>query len=300
VKKIWGLFILFLLLLATPTLAQETTPVTETPTATPLPVTLRLFAERETLTLYVATSEPISLNGLEFRVLDDQGNVLTIPLTQGFDVLRLRGGIAESGSCLSYRLAGSVLPLPTVCTRRNLIFQRDVSRADIFWYDFVLNQPRTIVVVGSGLAVTGATCAPNIPDCTVQWYIPPTPTPTPTLAENLSGIQSEPTLTPTPPTPPANLVNLPVLALTARCDGNSAMFYISNNGKSLTFDVPWSGFINDHYYTSGTIRPMIGGLWNYFFWRFDSVDGAETSIELIPTIGVTFENEGKVAITCPQ
>lgn len=178
-KKIL-LLLLMMLLAASSVFAQNETP-THSPTATPLPVTLHLLVERDWLVIYVATTDPLWLHGLQLRT-----QARTASIESDFDVLALSEGFAPPGACLVYRLSGSTLPLPSICSQPNRIFQREVPRADVFWYDFVAFQPRAIAVIGDGApSITGELCPATLPDCLVWWLIPPTPVPTNTQTPTL-------------------------------------------------------------------------------------------------------------------
>lgn len=281
------LLVFTLLLITIPTLAQDVTITPDTPTPTPQPVTLHLLVERDWLVIYVANAEPLWLRGLQLRTQNR-----TSTLETDFDILLLADGFAPPGACFVYRLAGSTLPLPGVCTQPNRIFQREVPRADVFWYDFVTFQPRAIAVIGAGVSsITGELCPASLPDCPVTWLIPPTPTPVPTDIPT-PGPTAAPTLTPDG--------TLPVLALSARCDGNNALFFVSNQGASLLHSIRWNGYIGGVYNQGGVIQPINSGVQNFFFFRFVSTDGYETRIELEAAKGVRFENGGTVSITCPE
>ncbi len=133
---------------------------------------LNLFVERDALTLYVAVG-PAWLGDLEFRALNAQGVVQSIPLRDGFDVLAITGGYADAGTCFVYRLSGATPPLQDTCSLPNRVFRRDVTRADLFWYDFVTSRARTVIIYGSGAGVNGEPCPPDLPDCPVAWSVTP-------------------------------------------------------------------------------------------------------------------------------
>ncbi|GIL11576.1 MAG: hypothetical protein BroJett038_02960 [Chloroflexota bacterium] len=133
---------------------------------------LNLFVERDALTLYVAAG-PVWPGDLEFRALNAQGVVQSIPLRDGFDVLAITGGYADVGSCFVYRLSGAAPPLQDACSLPNRVFRRDVTRADVFWYDFVTSRARTVIIYGSGAGVNGEPCPPDLPDCPIAWSVTP-------------------------------------------------------------------------------------------------------------------------------
>ncbi|MCB9453212.1 MAG: hypothetical protein H6672_17405 [Anaerolineaceae bacterium] len=266
---------------------QETPTTTPTPSPTAIPVTLHLLADVDTLTLYVSTQENLLLSGLELRIRDSGGNAQTISIPTLFDILPLADFYAQPDSCFILRLAGSNSPLPGTCSQPNRIFRRDVARADVFWYDSLRSAPRDIVVMNNGALVTS--CPAALPNCPIQWYVPPS---SPATATPTPGISPTSTLAPT-------LAQAPVLSLAAACDGDDAVFYVSNTGATLLHSVIWDGYYNREYLLGGTIQPMASGIMNSFFWRFENTNGVETRIDLRDTEDIIFTNNS-AAITCPQ
>jgi hypothetical protein len=130
--------------------------------------TLRLFLETDTLTLLVAAGNSLNVSGLQFSIVDSQGSTRTLNLTDGFDILQLTGGVAESGACFVYRLTGSNQPLQSACNQPNRVYRRDVPRADVFWYDFTANRQRDVAVLRDGTTVT--VCSAAATECAISYH----------------------------------------------------------------------------------------------------------------------------------
>lgn len=108
---------------------------------------VKLYTTSESLTLYVEGDQPINLDGLGFEVLaDDQRVTFYLSDFPSFSVLRLER--VPVPICLRLELSGSSEPLPQNCQvapTRTLIHA--VTEADIFWFDPLARQARTIVFV---------------------------------------------------------------------------------------------------------------------------------------------------------
>jgi hypothetical protein len=146
------------------------TPVPFVLTGAPFPTgeaALRLITSPDTLTIVVQASAPVDLRGLNLRYEDSFGAVVTRHPADDFDVLALTGGLAEPGACFVYREAGSSSPLADACTNTQKVFRRDVTRADVFWYDFTTNRPRDLVILREGIAAQ--TCSGSAPECIIAY-----------------------------------------------------------------------------------------------------------------------------------
>ncbi|NWG18502.1 MAG: toll/interleukin-1 receptor domain-containing protein [Chloroflexi bacterium] len=158
------------------------TPVPFVPTGAPFPTaavsavltdaptgeaTLRLITSPDTLTIVVQASASVDLRGLNLRYEDSFGAVVTRHPADDFDVLALTRGMAEPGACFVYREAGSSSPLANACTNTQKVFRREVTRADVFWYDFTTNRPRDLVTLnGEQLIIV---CPGSSPSCDVAY-----------------------------------------------------------------------------------------------------------------------------------
>lgn len=137
-----------------------------------------LMVERdESLTLYIAASEPVSLIGLSFRVVNSLGRFQTFKIEEGFASLRLTGGIAQPGSCFVYTQAGKSPVLTSICSTPNRVFRIEVPRADVFWYDFTTNRQRDIAIVADDTP-TGDICTAVLVECAFTYLALILPTPT--------------------------------------------------------------------------------------------------------------------------
>ncbi|GIL14283.1 MAG: hypothetical protein BroJett038_30030 [Chloroflexota bacterium] len=158
------------------------TPVPFVPTGAPFPTApvsavltdaptgeaaLRLITSPDTLTIVVQASASVDLRGLNLRYEDSFGAVVTRHPADDFDVLALTGGMAEPGACFVYREAGSRSPLADACTNTQKVFRREVTRADVFWYDFITNRPRDLVILREGIAPQ--TCSGSAPECIIAY-----------------------------------------------------------------------------------------------------------------------------------
>lgn len=157
------------------------TPVPFVPTGAPFPTapvsavltdaptgeaSLRLITSPDTLTIVVQASAPVDLRGLNLRYVAS-GETVTRHPADDFDVLALTSGMAEPGACFVYREAGSSTPLANACKDPQKVFRREVTRADVFWYDFITNRPRDIVALnGEQLIIV---CSGSSPSCDVAY-----------------------------------------------------------------------------------------------------------------------------------
>ncbi len=145
-----------------------TAPVSAVPTDAPTrEAALRLITSPDTLTIVVQASASVDLRGLNLRYEDSFGAIVTRHPADDFDVLALTGGLAEPGACFVYREAGSSSPLPDACANTQKVFRREVTRADVFWYDFTTNRPRDLVALnGEQLIIV---CPGSSPSCDVAY-----------------------------------------------------------------------------------------------------------------------------------
>ncbi|HUN06497.1 MAG TPA: TIR domain-containing protein [Aggregatilineales bacterium] len=143
---------------ASTTPAAEITSPTETqpaPTDTapaPIATTASASAGSNSIDVRVVYSGPDSLtvivqgdsNFADIGLLA-AGAEESIKLVERFDGLQLAGGTASAGACLRFVQDGNTPPLPTDCESSKL-FSRTVSSADVFWWDTVANQARSLSV----------------------------------------------------------------------------------------------------------------------------------------------------------
>jgi len=152
------------------------TAVPSTPTKPAAPVTasatsgsdqLHIFATNESLTLYVP--QAVSLTGFQFGVIIN-GSLKLYSLADSFDALKLSGEKANANDCYIYVQDGAAPPLAQFCDGGQ-VFRIKVAPADVFWYDSVANQRRTLDVYSGGQP-TGERCSSSAPNCVVKWTPP--------------------------------------------------------------------------------------------------------------------------------
>ncbi len=196
------LSLVFLILLnTTPIHAQEITPtLTETPTITPtatpdfMVVTLTLFLDANSLTLYVHPSAlPASLATLSFQVAQGSTNQ-TYRLEEYSGFLGMPFHALPTPICFRLVRSGTSSPVPGVCQGLRLMLVQPVANADVFWFDPLTGEARLVMVYVDS-TFTGI-CQTTLAGCELEVRIPLQPTPTPT--PSLSPTSSEETLTATP------------------------------------------------------------------------------------------------------
>jgi hypothetical protein len=91
----------------------------------------------------VIYSDPDSLTLIYHKRLNVETLKLRSILNEGwatdFPVMQLQENVAESGMCLRYVRYQSTPPLPVDCNPQST-FEREVTNADVFWYDFRENR----------------------------------------------------------------------------------------------------------------------------------------------------------------
>ncbi len=129
---------------------------------------IHLLIERNSMVVYISAIQPLSLNGMAFRVINTLGDFETRNLSESFSILRLTDSIAQPGACFVYSLAGENPVLPSVCRDPNLVFRLEVPPSDVFWFDFISNRQRDIAIISNDKA-TGAICPASSVDCRVSY-----------------------------------------------------------------------------------------------------------------------------------
>lgn len=168
---------------------------------------IRLLVEPSSFTLYIASPVPISVDGLQFRIVNTEGTLQTIDVIARFPILRGTDGIAQPNSCYVY-LENPTASLPSVCSEPTLVFKVLVAKTDVFWYDYTVSLQRDIIIVRNNEPI-GQFCPSSLTNCPIQ-YSTATPIPTNTLTATTSFTPSPtetPTLTPTiTPTPTFTII----------------------------------------------------------------------------------------------
>jgi hypothetical protein len=153
---------------------------------------MTLFADADSLTIYVPGNQVVSLQEVGMRVVIGQDTITyyvqNFPAFQVFSFAALPTPI-----CLRLERDTGGGTLEEACDLRYTVTQRR-SPADIFWYDAAANSTRTLVIL-SGIqnALTVGFCPAGQVQCDLTYQPPPTPTPTPSPTPTLT-----PTITPTP------------------------------------------------------------------------------------------------------
>lgn len=115
---------------------------THTPTSTPIPHMLTIFRDLDTFTLYAPAQGAVSLIGLAYVV---NGENYGLDSFLGFRGLPFDQ--YPTPVCFRLIRAGANSPLPRDCVSA-LILTHTLNNADVFWYDAVLGQELTVIVVG--------------------------------------------------------------------------------------------------------------------------------------------------------
>jgi hypothetical protein len=164
--------------------------VTPSPTSTAAPISLTIFRDADTLTLYIAEQSDISLIGFAYTVNDR-----TYPLDDFASFREMPFGRLPTPICFRLIRSGSNTPLPQDCASA-LVLTHLLSNADIFWYGATLAQD-FVILIESNSEIQGI-CPSGEAKCEFE-FIAPTPTPTPVVTPTPTPtITPTPTLTPTP------------------------------------------------------------------------------------------------------
>lgn len=127
---------------------------------------LVLFVNEDSLTIYVAYPDPVSLKGFQFRVVENGGAVALSPEIR-FDVLTLYDYILPGSTCLIYQY--NAAEPNSLCDSTNTFISR-VGPGDRFWYDDN-NMRRTLTVTRDGVT-TYQSCADSNTTCPIYYSIP--------------------------------------------------------------------------------------------------------------------------------
>lgn len=146
---------------------QTDVPPTEAPTNTSHPsvatvtqsgegLTLTIFRDNDSFTLYVPQSDQsYSLEDLSFSIIDSQGSQRDLLLS---DFLSFRGmpfaDITSLNKVICFRIyrQSAIVPAPLDCANGSeLLLTQGLADADVFWYDRVTGQARTVMVLQDGM-----------------------------------------------------------------------------------------------------------------------------------------------------
>ncbi|MCA9916166.1 MAG: hypothetical protein KC496_22575, partial [Anaerolineae bacterium] len=121
----------------------------------------------DSLTIYVAYPDPVSLKGFQFLVVENGQPVAFSPEIR-FDVFTLYDYVLPSGTCLMYRYNAAAEP-NSACDPTNTFISR-VGPGDRFWYDDT-NMRRNLTVTRDGVTIRQACADPNT-ICPIYYSIP--------------------------------------------------------------------------------------------------------------------------------
>ncbi|GEM_PF-6273200 len=113
------------------------------------PVPVEIHRQSDVLVVVINPPEPISLGGLRFQVTRSEVPQTPMflreyPAFQGIDFYNF-----DQPACFALRPGDVEYPLPLACQRLdpNRVYVQTLFASDVFWYDRVLQQPRTITVL---------------------------------------------------------------------------------------------------------------------------------------------------------
>ncbi len=133
-------------------------------------VEVTIFIDKDSLTIYVPGDQLASVEGLGLQV--DTGNGGITRFLEDYTAFRgMPFAALATPICFRLLRNGSSAPLPTDCPSNRVLIQ-PLADSDIFWYDTVANQARTILLTRR--SETLDFCPAGQPSCTLM-YNPPTP-----------------------------------------------------------------------------------------------------------------------------
>lgn len=154
-------------------------------------IPLTIFVDKDSLTIYASLQNNISLKGFTFQVQESNGEIKTYPL---FDSIYLAFGVLENSMttpiCLRFVRDETSPTAPTECNGILVVTQK-LNSANVFWYDDLASQTRTIVLSRNDAVFAIFPAGQNRLD--VLFPAPPVP---------IITVTPPPSLTPTPPIPP--------------------------------------------------------------------------------------------------
>lgn len=125
-----------------------------------------LFVNEDALTVYIAYPEPVSLEGFQFKVVDNGETVELSPEIR-FDVLVLSNYILPTGTCLVYRYNANTVA-PRECDPDKTFYSR-VGPGDRFWFN-ADDTRRSIAILKNGSTINEF-CADTNSVCQIYYTI---------------------------------------------------------------------------------------------------------------------------------
>lgn len=148
---------------------------------------ITLIVSNDSLTFLIISEDEMSLEGLELRVVNEDGEPETYVLEGYFGSLRLTENIAQPNDCYILETQDSDDTPPDDCDRDGL-FRHALNDADVFWYDSINRSKLDIVILNQGEQL--ARCSAEDSACEFYFgdveFTEPTITPSP--------IPSQPTI----------------------------------------------------------------------------------------------------------
>ncbi len=258
-------------------------------TPTPISPALILFPEEKALTIFVASAEAISLAELKLTVVIDSTVVIggiekNISPFNDFDILQLLDGMAQPGMCFRYLAPNHSGALQSDCSNnRQLLFDKEMARADVFWYDESDKAIRSISVSLDGnQTYCGSDASCEILTPTAIFTSPPTNTTTWTATAS-----DMPTLTPSV-TPTATYTSSPT---NTPSETSTATYTLSPSATTTFTPIPTATETITPIFTDVVMNDKI-------CIYFEPLGQPAYAVELHDTevAGIIFPTRGKVTI----
>jgi Tol biopolymer transport system component len=168
--RYFGAFVAMILLLMGVAQAQEA-------------VSITLFLDEDSLTVFVPDSGTVSLEGIGLEV--DTGAGLITRFLQDYPAfLGLPFNSLPTPICLRLERTGSSAPLPISCpSQPNRLFIQNLANADIFWFDSATNQGRLVRLTRRSEVLDF--CAAGQSECSLAYRAFEQASPTPSLPVDL-------------------------------------------------------------------------------------------------------------------
>src|SRR5262245_56897426 len=138
----------------------------------PEPVSIVIFREADTLTLYVPDKGLVSLEGLTIEATAIDGTKLSKRLEEfaAFRGLPFDRIVAPACFILESNLKTSSMPLEYREVPPEHVFTERLTPANMIWYDSVADEPRLILITRD--SETFGQCPATLPQCEIV-YTPP-------------------------------------------------------------------------------------------------------------------------------
>lgn len=139
-----------------------------TPAAAQEAVSLSVFVERDSLTVYIPGNLPVSVLELGFEgTIGGQRRIYYLADYAGFASLRFDN--VATPICFRLIADGSDDTLPLDCPPAQTFIHR-LASADVFWYDFVAQSKITVLLLQGSNSID--TCPSGTPRCSLIYITP--------------------------------------------------------------------------------------------------------------------------------